>query len=73
MVSSGVGNQLPLGLGSVSTLDPAGLVMLVTLLAILVAAVGTLSAAGDRPRPRARLVAWLSLCNSTTTRALSTA
>jgi hypothetical protein len=55
VASSGVGNQLPLGLGSVSTLDPAGLVTLVTLLAILVAALGALRAAGDRPRPRARL------------------
>jgi hypothetical protein len=55
MASSGIGNHLSFGLGSAGALDPASLVPLAALLAILVTAVGALRATGNRPRPRARL------------------
>jgi hypothetical protein len=54
-VIRGVGDHLPLGLGSPAALDPAGLLTLAALPAILVTAVGALRAAGNRPRPHAGL------------------
>jgi hypothetical protein len=71
VASSGIGNHLPLGLGLLGALDPAGLVTLAALLAILVTA-----RSARRVIAHARvlgLAAWLSLCSSTTTRAPRTA
>jgi hypothetical protein len=53
--SAGIGNHLSFGLGSAGALDLAGPVTLAALLAIGLAAVGALGAAGDRPGPRAGL------------------
>jgi hypothetical protein len=62
---------VPARAGSAGALDPVGLPPLAALLAILVTAVGA-----RRVAAQARvlgLVAWLSVCSSTTTRAPGTA
>jgi hypothetical protein len=53
MESAGISNRLPLGPGSTGALASAGTVA--ALLAVGLAAVGALGAAGDRPGARARL------------------
>jgi hypothetical protein len=55
--------------GSAGALGPAGAVTLAALLAVEVAVVGALGAAGDRPGAGGGLAAWLLVCSSTTTRA----